>query len=94
MKLQEKGPIKPVPVLAEPMEHVSKEIQNWKGIISATHWNLFDLEQVDGADFYVGEQELGHIHLDGSIHLATTKELQTELAKKFLYAQGWGELQP
>ena len=49
---------------------------------------------MDGADFYVGEKELGHIHLDGWVHLATNKELsqvmlKNKLAIKFPYAQNW-----
>ena len=30
-----------------------------------------DGSRVEGIDFDVGEAELGNIHLDGSIHLAT-----------------------
>jgi hypothetical protein len=49
---------------------------------------------VDGADFYMGEKELGHIHLDGWVHLATNKALaqvmlKNKLAEKFPYAQNW-----
>jgi hypothetical protein len=73
---------------------VSEEIQKWSNIISATHCDLCDKTKVDGADFYVGEKELGHIHLDGWVHLATNKELaqamlKNKLAVKFPYAQNW-----
>ena len=54
--------------LKGPAQSVSAEIQSWPGIIAATHWFLYDRTQVDGADFYVGEKELGHIHLDGELH--------------------------
>ncbi|GAC1382130.1 MAG: hypothetical protein NVSMB45_07880 [Ginsengibacter sp.] len=84
MKLEDKGPIKPPPVLSNFPEQVSKEIQSWKEIIAATHWNLYDRKQTDGADFYVGEEELGHIHLDGEVHLATGKELASALLKRKL----------
>ena len=94
MKLEDKGVIKPAPVLSKYPEQVSKSIQAWDGIISATHWNLYDLTQVDGADFYVDEKELGHIHLDGEIHLATNTALSSmlikmKLAGKFPYGAGW-----
>ena len=76
---------------------VSAAIQQWKGIIAAAHWDLHDETRIDGADFYVGKEELGHIHLDGSVHLATVKELRVplvnhKLAEKFPYGgtyDGW-----
>lgn len=94
MTLEEKGPILPPPELSKFPQQVSKEIQSWKDIIAATHWDLYDNSKPDGADFYIGGEELGHIHLDGEIHLATGKELKTlllkkKLAKKFPYGDGW-----
>jgi hypothetical protein len=94
MKLKDKGQILPAPVLSKYPQMVSEEIQKWSNIISATHWDLYDKTKVDGADFYVGEKELGHIHLDGWVHLATNKELaqailKNKLAVKFPYAQNW-----
>jgi len=94
MKLKDKGPILPAPVLSKYPQMVSEEIQTWSKIISATHWDLYDKSKVDGADFYVGEKELGHIHLDGWVHLATNKALaqvimKNNLAEKFPYAQDW-----
>ncbi|MEO5571891.1 MAG: luciferase family protein [Bacteroidia bacterium] len=94
MKLQEKGKIIPPPVLSTYSEIVSKEIQSWQQIISATHWEIWDNNKPNGADFYVGEFELGHIHLDDMLHLASTKELsealiKAGLAKKFPYGANW-----
>ena len=94
MKLEDKGQILPAPVLSKYPQMVSEEIQKWSNIISATHWDLYDRTKVDGADFYVGEKELGHIHLDGWVHLATNKELsqvilKNKLAIKFPYVQNW-----
>lgn len=94
MKLEEKGKIIPPPVLSKFSELVSQEIQKWEEIISATHWEIWDRNQPNGADFYVGELELGHIHLDGSLHIASTKELsqtliKAELARKFPYGENW-----
>ena len=94
MKLEEKGNNIPPPVLSKYSELVSQEIQKWEGIISATHWEIWDRNQPNGADFYVGELELGHIHLDGSLHIASTKELsqaliKAGLARKFPYGENW-----
>ena len=94
MTLEEKGPIKPPPELSRFSQEVSKEIQSWKNIIAATHWDLYDRSETDGADFYVNKEELGHIHLDGEVHLATGKKLATllldnKLALKFPYGNDW-----
>jgi Family of unknown function (DUF5519) len=94
MKLEGKGQILPPPILSMYPQMVSTEIQKWKNIIAATHWHLYDNKKVDGADFYLGEHELGHIHLDGSVHLATNEELEkafliNNLARKFPYGVNW-----
>ncbi|GAB4041894.1 luciferase family protein (plasmid) [Spirosoma sp. SC4-14] len=97
MTLEEKGRIVPPPTMSAYPQMVSLVIQQWKNIISASHWDLYDNSKVDGADFYVGKNELGHIHLDGSVHLATTYELripliENNLAQKFSYGgeyEGW-----
>ena len=94
MKLADKGRIKPPPALKGPAQLVSQEIQSWPGIVAATHWFLYDRTQVDGADFYVGERELGHIHLDGEIHLGATRTLaamliENDLADPFEWGDAW-----
>ena len=79
MKLEEKGEIIPPPVLSKYSEIVSQEIQQWPSIISATHWEIWNRNKPNGADFYVGEKELGHIHLDGSIHIPSTQQFAKAL---------------
>lgn len=97
MTLEEKGKIAPPPIMTTYPQMVSDTIQQWQNVISVAHWDLFDNTKVDGSDFYVGKNELGHIHLDGSVHLATINELRiplikNNLAKKFPYGgeyEGW-----
>lgn len=94
MRLESKGEIRPPPKLKGPAQSVSREIQSWPGIIAATHWYLYDRTQVDGADFYVGEKELGHIHLDGELHLGLTMGLRRQvieagLAEALPWADDW-----
>jgi Family of unknown function (DUF5519) len=84
VKLADKGPIKPPPLLKGPAQSVSREIQSWPGIVAATHWFLHDRTQVDGADFYAGDRELGHIHLGGEIHLGLTRTLGATLIERGL----------
>jgi Family of unknown function (DUF5519) len=69
MKLADKGPVIAPPVLAGWAQQVSLEVQSWPAMVSATHWQFGDPTVVDGADFYVAESELGHIHLEGTVHL-------------------------
>jgi hypothetical protein len=49
---------------------------------------------VDGVDFYAGDRELDHIHLDGEIHLRTTRTLgamliEDGLADAFKWHDAW-----
>ncbi len=90
MKLEAKGRHIPPPTLQQPLERVSLAVQALPGVISATHWDLFQPTVPDGADFYVGEEELGHIHFSGDMHLATSAPLAQALidkglARKFRY---------
>lgn len=97
MTLEEKGLIAPPPTMSAYLQMVSDTIQQWENVISASHWDLYDSTKVDGADFYVGKNELGHIHLNGSVHLATINELRiplikNNLAQKFPFGgeyEGW-----
>jgi Family of unknown function (DUF5519) len=94
MKLADKGRYAPPPHLPPHAQAVSTEIASWPGVQARTHWLLGDESQVDGADFYVGEQELGHIHLDGEAHLALEKPLRdaliaARLASPFRWSQGF-----
>ena len=96
MALASKGRYMPPPVLNEPMQTLSVAIQSWPGVIAATHWHLYRSDEVDGADFYVGTDELGHIHLDGEVHLATSLALREALlseglARPFPYYRSWVE---
>ncbi|MCW6512013.1 DUF5519 family protein [Hyphomicrobiales bacterium BP6-180914] len=89
-----KGPFAPPPILGGPAQVVADAIAAWPEVKATTHWHLNDQTRVDGIDFYVGPDELGHIHLDGTIHLATTLELGAEMAaeglgKPFPWARGW-----
>lgn len=90
----DKGPVAPPPVVAGPIGAVAAAVGAWPGIATTTHWDLYDPAKVDGIDFYAGEAELGHIHLDGSIHLATSPALGAAMvaeaaARPFPYARGW-----
>ena len=90
----DKGPVVPPPALDGPLASVADAVAGWAGVTASAHWDLFRPSRVDGIDFYVGEEELGHIHLDGSIHLATSPALGAALiaqgmARPFRYQQGW-----
>ena len=91
---QDKGPLAPPPSLRGPAQQVARTVADWPGVAASTHWNLFRPMDVDGVDFYVGDAELGHIHLDGTIHLATPEALGEAMiaegkARPFPYQAGW-----
>ena len=91
MTLAEKGPIQPPPRLAPRFEKVSQIVQGWTGVISATHWRFDARDEVDGADFYVGDRELGHIHLDGEVHIPFPAALRKALiAARLARPFAWG----
>ena len=97
LPLSAKGRFQAVPILKGFAETVSREIQAWPDIISATHWQLGRPTVVDGADFYVNEEECGHIHLNGEVHLATSLDLRkrlvaAKLAHPFPYNASWVEI--
>lgn len=94
MARADKGPEQPPPVLDGALGTVADTVSAWPRIIATVHWDLSDPTKVDGVDFYVGDEELGHIHLDGFVHLATSPSLGAELvadgfAAPFPYARGW-----
>ena len=89
-----KGPVISPPALHGDLLAVAEAVSSWPGVITTGHWSLFRPRVVDGIDFYVGEEELGHIHLDGDLHLATTPSLGSamiaeRLARRFPYNEGW-----
>lgn len=81
MKLAEKGRYAPPPRLPAHAQTVASALASWPEVHARTHWLLGDETRVDGADFYVGERELGHIHLHGEAHIAVPKSLRDALVK-------------
>lgn len=89
-----KGPIAPPPALTGKLKTVADAVAAWPDVEATIHWRFDRPKRVDGVDFYVGSNELGHIHLDGAIHLATPPWLGSELVaaglgKPFAWARGW-----
>ena len=79
MKLSSKGRFAAPPRLPESAQSVSEALASWPDVHARTHWLLGDEQEVDGADFYVGEDEIGHIHLGGEAHVAVGKKLAAAL---------------
>ena len=81
MKLAEKGRYAPPPQLEPAAERVSNVLAGWSGVHARTHWLLGDEQVVDGADFYLGQEELGHLHLDSAAHVVHSFPVATALIK-------------
>jgi hypothetical protein len=86
MKLTEKGRFAPPPKLPKHAETVSKALASWPEVHARTHWQLGDEDVIDGADFYVGEDEIGHLHLEGEAHVASGLVLRKRLVAAKLAA--------
>ena len=94
MKLAEKGRYAPPPHLPVHAQAVSQALAKWPGVHARTHWLLGDENEIDGADFYLGERELGHIHLHGEAHIAVPAAVRkaliaSGLAKPFHFNPGF-----
>nr|WP_315204458.1 luciferase family protein [uncultured Albidiferax sp.] len=61
--------------------YVSDEVMSWPGVIAAKHWDLYRPGVPDGADFYIGDSEIGHIHFYGEAHVASNKALCDSFVK-------------
>ena len=79
MELSEKGHFAVRPKLDGPAESVACNVEGWASVQARTHWQLGDETIVDGADFYVGQQELGHLHLFPEAHIAMPGPLRSAL---------------
>ena len=94
MKLSDKGHFAVRPTLDGASESVARSIEGWSNVHARTHWELGDESIVDGADFYVGEQELGHLHLYAEAHVAVPRALRApliaaKLARPFPWSDGF-----
>jgi hypothetical protein len=76
MKLAEKGHFAPPPALPKHAQTMSERLASWPKVHARTHWLLGNETVVDGADFYLGDSELGHLHLDGEAHIAVPKKIR------------------
>jgi hypothetical protein len=94
MSREDKGPVVPPPTLNGALGTIAEAVADWPGVIATAHWDLFRPPLIDGVDFYFEEEELGHVHLDGSVHLATSRALCNALvaeglAQPWPYHRGW-----
>ena len=90
MKLDQKGHFAPPPVLPKFAQEVSERVGSWSDVHARTHWLLGDESVVDGADFYLGDEELGHLHLYSEAHIAQTAAVRDALvAARFAKPFRW-----
>lgn len=91
MSRQAKGRVAPPPRLIPVAQAVADVVGKLPAVIAQAHWEIGSQTEVNGTDFYVGEQELGHIHLDGEAHVpigpALAKVLiAARLARRFRWS--------
>ena len=86
-----KGRVAPAPRLAAKPQQTAELVAALPNVSVQAHWEIGSQSDVNGTDFYVGEQELGHIHLDGEAHIPVGATLaavlvQAKLAKRFRWS--------
>lgn len=91
MSRTEKGRVAPPPRLDKSAQRVADAVAALPGVVAQAHWEIGSQTEVNGVDFYVGEKELGHIHLDGEAHIAIGGAVAKDLiarkqAKKFRWS--------
>ncbi len=94
MKLAEKGHFAPPPPLPAHAQRVSEALASWPNVHARTHWLLGNETEIDGADFYLGDDEIGHLHLNGDAHVAVSKRVREALvtaglAKPFQWSRAF-----
>ncbi len=83
-----KGRVAPPPQLGPIAQEVAEAVARLPDVIAQAHWEIGSQTEINGTDFYVGEHELGHIHLDGEAHIPIGGALgklliQARLARRF-----------
>src|SRR5215510_5901876 len=91
MSRKAKGRVAAPPRLDGAAQTVSKKVAMLPGVIAQAHWEIGSQSEVNGTDFYVGEDELGHIHLDGEAHIPVGRKLadvliRARLARRFRWS--------
>lgn len=97
MARREKGRVAPAPRLAGAPQLVADAVAGMPGVVAQAHWQIGSQTDVNGSDFYVGEEELGHIHLDGEAHVplgaAVVKALvKARLARRFRWSDAFAAI--
>ena len=83
-----KGRVAPAPRLGAEAQAVADDVAALPLVTVQAHWEIGSQTVVNGTDFYVGEHELGHIHLDGEAHVPVGRALAdalvaAKLARRF-----------
>lgn len=92
MSRRAKGRIAAPPRLHEAAQRVADSVAALPGVVAQAHWEIGSQQDVNGIDFYVGEEEVGHIHLDGEAHIAVGARLgralvARQMAKPFRWSR-------
>ncbi len=94
MSRTEKGRVASPPKLEGAAQRVAEAVAALPGVVAQAHWEIGSQTAVNGVDFYVGEDEVGHIHLDGEAHIAVGPALgrtliQRRLARRFPWSSAF-----
>lgn len=87
-----KGRVAPPPRLSPIAQTVADAVARLAGVAVQAHWEIGSQTKINGTDFYVGEEELGHIHLDGEAHIPLGRALadvviEARLGRRFRWSR-------
>jgi hypothetical protein len=97
MTRTEKGRVALPPRLHSLFQATADAVVALPGVAAQAHWQIGSQTIENGVDFYVGEDELGHIHLDGSAHIPVGDDVvdvvvKARLARRFRWSRAFVEV--
>jgi hypothetical protein len=79
---------------------ILEEVRRWPGVELRQHASATTPGEADGVEFRLNGKQIGHVHGDGSLHLAFTKALKASLVVEqlaeplFSPSSGWAQFTP
>jgi hypothetical protein len=97
MTRTQKGRIAPPPRLTGTLQTTADAVAALSGVVAQAHWQIGSQTDVNDVDFYMGEEELGHIHLDGESHIplggaVVDALVKAGLARRFRWSRAFAEI--
>lgn len=88
------------PGLEEAAVRVATAVASWNDVVTkgrSSSWRTGHEQEIDGVGFYLLEEEIGHIHLDSSVHVSLPTQVSdaldhTDVVRNSRWAHGQVEM--